>query len=247
MSAASRNVSSRTPANLSRRRARLPDGRQRRKISSVPRAGRSRWFPSTPANFDFVQLVIAAQQNQRYRPACLGRLYRLLFQASAATLLEVAATPQHLGAHIGFLSVLHTWGQNLQHHPHVHCLSSGRTVRRSHPLDSAPVSFLSTGEGSQPGISRQVCGGPATRLPTRETRIHGDQKSLRDPKLFRALVRSLFCQDWIVYAKPPFGGPQYVLHYLARYTHRVAISNHLLISFQGGQVAFRWKDYAHGR
>jgi hypothetical protein len=76
--------------------------------------------------------------------------------------------------------------------------------------------------------------------------FYGDQKSLQDPKLFRALVRSLFRQDWIVYAKPPFGGPQYVLHYLARYTHRVAISNHRLISFQNGQVRFRWKDYAHG-
>jgi Putative transposase len=80
----------------------------------------------------------------------------------------------------------------------------------------------------------------------RELRFYGDQKALRSPKLFRALVRSLYRQDWVVYAKPPFGGPEYVLHYLARYTHRVAISNHRLISFQDGQVTFRWRDYAHG-
>jgi Putative transposase len=76
--------------------------------------------------------------------------------------------------------------------------------------------------------------------------FYGDQKALRSPKLFRALVRSLFRQDWVVYAKPPFGGPEYVLHYLARYTHRVAISNHRLLNFQDGQVTFRWRDYAHG-
>jgi len=75
---------------------------------------------------------------------------------------------------------------------------------------------------------------------------YGDHQALRDPNLFRALVRSLFRQDWFVYAKPPFGGPEYVLHYLARYTDRVAISNHRLVSFQDGKVTFRWKDYAHG-
>ena len=111
------------------------------------------------------QLAPLAYQNKRL-------LYRLLFQASAATLLEVAATPQHLGAHIGFLSVLHTWGQNLQHHPHVHCVIPAGGLSADHTaLDSAPVSFLSTGEGSQSRLSRQVCGGPATGLPTGETRI----------------------------------------------------------------------------
>jgi hypothetical protein len=76
--------------------------------------------------------------------------------------------------------------------------------------------------------------------------FYGDQKGLRNPKLFRALVRSLYRQEWIVYIKPPFRGPPYVLHYLARYTHRVAISNHRLVSFQNGQVSSRWKDYPHG-
>ncbi len=186
------------------------------------------------------QLAPLAYQNQRL-------LYRLLFHASAATLLEVAADPQHLGAEIGFLSVLHTWGQNLLHHPHIHCvipaggLSPGHT-RWIHPCYSffLPVKVL-----------RRVFRGKfvaGLRRAFRQGKLgfYGDQKALRSPKLFRALVRSLFRQDWVVYAKPPFGGPEYVLHYLARYTHRVAISNHRLLTFQDGQVTFLWRDYAHG-
>jgi len=186
------------------------------------------------------QLAPLAYQNKRL-------LYRLLLQASAATLLEVAATPQHLGAEIGFLSVLHTWGQNLQHHPHVHCvipaggLSADHT-RWVHPRYPffLPVKVLSR------VFRGKFVAGLQQAFRQEKLGFYGDQESLRDPKLFQALVRSLFRQDWIVYAKPPFGGPQYVLHYLARYTHRVAISNHRLLSFQNGQVSFRWKDYAHG-
>jgi len=186
------------------------------------------------------QLAPLAYQNKRI-------LYRLLFHASAATLLEVAADPRHLGAEIGFLSVLHTWGQNLQHHPHVHCvipaggLSADHT-RWIHPRYRffLPVTVLSRVFRGKfvAGLQRAFTQG--------KLGFYGDQRALRDPKLFRALVRSLFCQDWFVYAKPPFGGPEYVLHYLARYTHRVAISNHRLVAFQDGQVTFRWKDYAHG-
>jgi hypothetical protein len=186
------------------------------------------------------QLAPLAYQNQRI-------LYRLLFHASAATLLEVAADPQHLGAEIGFLSVLHTWGQNLLHHPHVHCvipaggLSPDHT-RWIHPRYPffLPVKVLGRVFRGKfvAALQRAFAQG--------KLGFYGDQKALRSPKLFRALVRSLFRQDWVVYAKPPFGGPEYVLHYLARYTHRVAISNHRLLNFQDGQVTFRWRDYAHG-
>jgi hypothetical protein len=186
------------------------------------------------------QLAPLAYQNKRI-------LYRLLFHASAATLLEVAADPKHLGAEIGFLSVLHTWGQNLQHHPHLHCVipSGGlspdhtRWIQPRYPF-FLPVKVLSRVFRGKfvAGLQRAFTQG--------KLGFYGDQKALRDPKLFRALVHSLFRQDWFVYAKPPFGGPQYVLHYLARYTHRVAISNHRLVAFQDGQVTFRWKDYAHG-
>jgi hypothetical protein len=186
------------------------------------------------------QLAPLAYQNKRL-------LYRLLFQASAATLLEVAATPQHLGAHIGFLSVLHTWGQNLQHHPHLHCVipAGGLSADHTRWIQPRYPFFLPVKVLSRVFRGKFVAG---LQRAFRQGKLgfYGDQKSLRDPKLFCTLVRSLFRQDWIVYAKPPFGGPQYVLHYLARYTHRVAISNHRLVSFQNGQVSFRWKDYAHG-
>jgi len=186
------------------------------------------------------QLAPLAYQNKRL-------LYSLLFHASAATLLEVAASPAHLGAEIGFLSVLHTWGQNLQHHPHVHCVipAGGLSADRSRWIRPRYSFFLPR------QVLREVFRGKFVAGLKRAFRqgklgFYGDQKGLRHPKLFRALVRSLYRQDWVVFTKPPFGGPEYVLHYLARYTHRVAISNHRLISFQQGKVSFRWKDYAHG-
>ena len=186
------------------------------------------------------QLAPLAYQNKRL-------LYRLLFRASAATLLEVAAAPRHLSAEIGFLSVLHTWGQNLQHHPHVHCVipAGGLSTDHTRWIQPRYPFFLPVKVLSRVFRGKFVAG---LQRAYRQGKLgfYGDQKSLQDPKLFRALVRSLFRQDWIVYAKPPFGGPQYVLHYLARHTHRVAISNHRLVSFQNGQVSFRWKDYAHG-
>lgn len=186
------------------------------------------------------QLAPLAYQNKRL-------VYRLLFRASAAALLEVAADPRHLGAEIGFLSVLHTWGQNLQHHPHIHCVipSGGLSADHTRWIQPRYSFFLPIKVLSRVFRGKFVAG---LQRAFRQGKLgfYGDQKALQDPKLFRALVRSLFRQDWIVYAKPPFGGPEYVLHYLARYTHRVAISNHRLVAFQDGQVTVRWKDYAHG-
>jgi hypothetical protein len=174
-------------------------------------------------------------------------VYDLLFRASAATLLEVAADPTHLGAAIGFLTVLHTWGQNLLHHPHVHCvipvggLSPDRTqwVHPRYPF-FLPVKVLSRVFRGKfvAGLKR------AFRLGI--LALPGSLAHLTDASAFRAFLRRLFRHDWVVYAKPPFGGPTHVLHYLARYTHRVAISNHRIINVAGDQVTFRWKDYAHG-
>jgi hypothetical protein len=173
-------------------------------------------------------------------------LYALLFRASAATLLEIAADPKHLGAEIGFLSVLHTWGQNLLHHPHVHCvvpagglsLDHKSWVRPRFPF-FLPVKVLSRVFRGKfvAGLKRMFRNG--------ELCLPGALKPLAQDKAFCAFLRTLFRQDWVVYAKRPFGGPQHILHYLARYTHRVAISNHRLISFDDGKVTFRWKDYAH--
>jgi ribosomal protein S27AE len=174
-------------------------------------------------------------------------LYDLLFRASAATLLEIAADPKHLGAKIGFMSVLHTWGQNVLHHPHVHCvipagglsLDYHRWIRPRYAF-FLPVKVLSR------VFRGKFTTGLKRAFRKRQLTFPGSLQPLAHDRAFCSLLRSLFRQDWVVYAKPPFGGPQHVLHYLARYTHRVAISNHRLINFADGQVTFRWKDYAHG-
>ena len=175
-------------------------------------------------------------------------IYGLLFRASSATLLEMAADPKHLGAVIGFLSVLHTWGQTLMHHPHLHCVipSGGlsadhqRWVHPRHPTFFLPVKILSRLFRGKfvAGLKRAFRQGQLV--------FPGSLQPLSNEKAFRSFLRPLFRQDWVVYAKRPFGGPQHVLQYLARYTHRVAISNHRLLDLRDGMVSFRWKDYAHG-
>ena len=174
-------------------------------------------------------------------------LYDLLFRASAATLLEIAADPKHLGVKIGFLSVLHTWGQNVLHHPHVHCvipagglsLDYQRWIRPRYAF-FLPVKVLSR------VFRGKLTAGLKRAFRKRQLAFPGSLQPLENERAFRSFLRSLFRQDWVVYAKPPFGGPQHVLHYLARYTHRVAISNHRIVNFADGQVTFRWKDYAQG-
>jgi hypothetical protein len=175
-------------------------------------------------------------------------IYNLLFQASAATLLEVAADPRHLGAAIGFLSILHTWGQTLVRHPHVHCVVPAggfspdrqRWIRPKYAGFFLPVKILSR-------VFRGKFVAALRRAYVRDDLdLAGATATLRDPTAWRAFVNGLFDTDWVVYAKPAFGGAAAVLRYLGRYTHRVAISNHRLIAFDGERVTFRWKDYAHG-
>ncbi len=170
-----------------------------------------------------------------------------MFRASADSLLEVAADPKHLGAQIGFLSVLHTWGQNLLHHPHVHCVIPAGGLSPDHKAWVRPRYrfFLPVKV-----LSRIFRGKFVAALKrayrNNELCLPGALKPLAKDKAFRSFLRSLFREDWFVYAKPPFGGPRYVLNYLARYTQRVAISNHRLVALADGKVTFRWKDYAHG-
>jgi hypothetical protein len=173
--------------------------------------------------------------------------YDLLFTASAQTLREVAADPKHLGAEIGVTSVLHSWGQNLLMHPHIHCaipmggLSPHRTrwVRPKYPF-FLPVKVLSR------VFRGKFCAGLKRLHRRNQLRCAGPASALADPKQFRQLLRRLRRQQWVVYAKRAFSGPMQVLRYLGRYTHRVAISNHRLLAFDGEHVTFRWKDYVHG-
>jgi hypothetical protein len=185
------------------------------------------------------ELAPIALQNKRV-------IYNLLFHSSAATLLEVARDPRHLGAEIGFFSVLHTWDQRLQHHPHVHCVvpSGGLSLdhtRWTHPRYSffLPVKVLSrVFRGKFVAALKRAC-------TEGDLRFYGDLKRLAQPKIFSAWLRQLFRHDWVVYCKPPFGGPKHALCYLGAYTHRVAISNHRLVALAHGQVTFRWRDSAH--
>ncbi len=175
------------------------------------------------------------------------QFYHLLFTATAATLLEIAADPKHLGAEIGILSILHTWGQNLLAHPHIHCVipaggishDHSRWVHPRYPGFFLPVKVLSR------VFRGKFIAGLKRLYRRKQLRCAGPSAALANEKQFRELLRRLHRHDWGVYAKPAFGGPRQVLRYLGRYTHRVAISNHRLLSFEGERVTFRWKDYAH--
>jgi len=174
-------------------------------------------------------------------------LYDLLFRTSAETLLGVARNPEHLGAEIGFFSVLHSWSQQLNFHPHVHCVvpAGGLSPDHTRWVRSRDNYFLPK------KVLRKVFRGKFVdalkqAFQNGQLNFHADLKLLANPKTFAAWLRTLFRENWVVYLKPPFGGPEYVLHYLGRYTHRVAISNHRLVSFADGQVTFRWRDSAHG-
>ncbi len=173
-------------------------------------------------------------------------IYDLLLRASAETLLEVARNPRRLGAEIGFFSVLHTWNQKLQLHPHVHCVvpAGGLSLDhtrwiRSHPRFFLPRSVL------RRRFRGKFVAGLKSAFQHHQLHFCGELALLVQPRVFASWLRPLFRKNWLVYCKPPFGGPEYVLQYLGRYTHRVAISNHRLISFNHDQVTFRWRDSAH--
>ena len=173
--------------------------------------------------------------------------YDLLFTTSAQTLLEIASDPKHLGAEIGVIGILHTWGQNLLLHPHLHCVVPAgglapdhrRWVRPRYPF-FLPVRVLSR-------VFRGKFLAGLKRLHRRkELQCAGPAAALADRQQFTKLIRRLHRHDWVVYAKPAFGGPMQVLRYLGRYTHRVAISNHRLLAFDQERVTFPWKDYTRG-
>jgi hypothetical protein len=174
-------------------------------------------------------------------------IYNLLFQTSAETLLEIARDPRHLGAEIGFFSVLHTWNQRLQHHPHIHCVlaAGGLAPDHSRWISSHRSFFLPIKV-----LSRVFRGKFVAKLKTAfceaTLEFHGTLTPLAEPRTFASWLRLLFRHDWVVYAKRPFGGPEHALRYLGAYTHRVAISNHRLVALTDGDVTFRWRDSAHG-
>jgi hypothetical protein len=173
-------------------------------------------------------------------------VYAILFKAAAETLSTIAADPHHLGAEIGFVTVLHTWGQNLHHHPHVHCLvpggglsSDGTRWVSCRPGFFLPVRVLSR------LFRRLFLEKLRAAFEAGELAFFGTLARLADAPVFTQYLAELRRVEWVVYAKRPFAGPAAVLAYLGRYTHRVAIANSRLVALAGGQVSFRWRDYRH--
>ncbi len=174
-------------------------------------------------------------------------MYDILFRASALTLKEIAADSSHLGAKIGFIGLLHTWGQNLHHHPHIHYVVPGGGLspdgaawvpcRRGFFLPKAVLASLFRGKFLD--LTRKA-------FERGELSFQGHLAPLAKAQSFAEYLAPIYEKTWVIHVEPPFGGPKQVLKYLARYTHRVAISNARLVSLQDGQVRFRWKDYARG-
>src|SRR5271157_4291394 len=177
-------------------------------------------------------------------------VYQILFRTVSATLLTIARDPKHLGAEIGFFAVLHTWGQNLHLHPHLHCVVPGGGISPdgSRWIACPKSSFF---------LPVRVLSHRFRKIFLRSLRsafrkgmlcFRGELHPLADPAQFQLLCEQASAIKWVVHVKPPFGGPERVLKYLARYTHRVAISNHRLRTLENGRVSFDWKDYSdHSR
>ena len=178
-----------------------------------------------------------AYQNKRV-------IYDLLMKASAEATLAIAADPKHLGARIGIIAVLHTWGSALTHHPHVHMIVPGGGLSEddSRWIASRPRFLVHVNV-----LSRLFRGRFLAKLAKAHAdgrlSFFGEHAALADRRAFKRFLAPLRRSEWVVYTKDPFAGPQQVLRYLSRYTHRVAISNRRLVSADGNGVAFRWKDY----
>ena len=185
------------------------------------------------------ELAALALQNKR-------QMYDLLFRAPADTLQSIAADPQHLGAQIGFFCILHSWGQTLNFHPHLHCVvpGGGISLDGSHWVACRPGFFLPVKVLSH-RFRKLYLRYLEQTYAAGKLQFYGELQELSDPKSFARYLTPLHDSEWVVYAKAPFGGPDRVLDYLGRYTHRVAISNNRLEALKDGQVSFAYKDYKH--
>ena len=173
-------------------------------------------------------------------------VYDILFHATAETLRMIAATPKHLGAEVGFIAILHTWGQQLQHHPHLHCVvpGGGLSADGERWISCRPGFFLPVRVLSR--LFRRVfLAQLQDAFDAGLLHFFNALEAISAPDAFAKYLAPARVVEWNVYAKPPFGGPRQVLEYLGRYTHRVAISNNRLIGFADNKVSFSWKDYRH--
>lgn len=182
------------------------------------------------------EIASVALQNKRI-------VYSILFRAVAETLCTIAADRKHLGAEIGFLAVLHTWTQTLLYHPHLHCVvpGGGLSANQRRWISCRKGYFLPVRVLSRL-FRKKFLLYLEKAFKQEKLQFLSGLQSLADPQAFRSFLNRNRKSEWVVYAKPPFGGPANVLDYLGRYTHRIAISNNRLVAFQDGKVTFRWKD-----
>lgn len=174
----------------------------------------------------------------------LNVMYNILFQAVSETLVELGRDPKHLGAKIGFIGILHTWGQNLMDHPHIHCVVTGGGLS---PDGRKWVSCKKKFFLPVKVMSRLFRGKFLDYLrQSYDAHELTGTSHLQDQETFRKFLKDLYSREWVVYCKPPFNGAEGVLRYLGRYTHRIAIGNHRIISMQDGTVSFMWRDYSDG-
>ena len=212
---------------------------------------KARWLEQRKAELlpvQYFHVVFTVPQQVAELALANPRLvYDILFSAAAETLRTIAADPKHLGAEIGFLAVLHTWGQNLLHHPHVHCVvpGGGLAARQQHWISCRPGFFLPVKVLSRL-FRRLFLEQLRQAYDDGRLQLHGPLEELQSPSAFAALLDRLSESEWVVFAKRPFAGPQQVLEYLARYTHRVALSNDRILQIVDERVTFVWKDYRHG-
>jgi hypothetical protein len=211
---------------------------------------RARWLQQRQAELlpvPYYHVVFTLpQQIGRLALQNAKQIYTILFRAASQTLLETAAEPRLLGASIGFLAVLHTWGQNLHLHPHLHCVvpGGGISLDGSRWIACRKSSFFLPVRVLSHRFRKKFLHQLGQAFHKGMLRFSGELRPLADLAAFRTLCEKAARLDWVVHVKPPFGGPERVLKYLARYTHRVAISNHRLRSLDQGRVTFEWKDYA---
>ena len=178
------------------------------------------------------ELYVIAIQNQE-------KIYKILFKASAETLQELAEDSKYLGAEIGFFSVLHTWGQNLMYHPHVHLVVTGGGLTQIGKWVEKEEDFFIPVKV----MSRKFRGKFLDYMKREKIEFYGENKDLENPANYNNLIENMYNKEWVVYCKEPFANANSVIQYLGRYTHRVAISNERIVKIEDGKVTFKWKDY----
>ena len=167
------------------------------------------------------------------------KMYKILFKASAETLQELAGDEKYLGAEIGFFSILHTWGQNLMYHPHIHCVVTGGGLTETEKWKEKEEDFFIPVKV----MSRKFRGKFLSYMKKEKLKYYGENKYLENPENYDNLIQSMHNKEWVVYCKEPFKNAESVIQYLGRYTHRVAISNERIVKVEDNKVTFKWRDY----